>query len=189
MPAADSATAGGPSAWDRTDGSRPQDAFSRSSRPCGWGRVGNAGLPRPQISPLGPQAFETADGLMIIDNLISAQPVWFSFFLSFPAALRGGNSQGLCTDGLAERPRCGTGRVSPGVVAGEVLAGSESRRQRRCRWGGGRGREGFIPTLGLHSAITTVEAIKGLLITGLCPCTQSRHEGLKVTKRRVKKKS
>ena len=60
--------------------------------------MGNAGFPLPQISPLGPQAFEIADGLMIIDNLISAWPVWFSCFLSFPAALRGGDSQGLCPD-------------------------------------------------------------------------------------------
>lgn len=62
--------------------------------------------------------------------------------------------------------------VSAGVVEGEVAAGPESQACAPLRAGGWGGRVLIPTTLGLHAAITAVEAIKGLLITGRRPCTR-----------------
>lgn len=90
--ATDTATATGPPRGTSTHGSRPRDVVSCSSGPCGWG-AWIAGLPRPQIGPPGPQAFEVAASFGIIDGLVSARPVRFSFPLSCPLLREAGRSE------------------------------------------------------------------------------------------------
>lgn len=123
------------------------------------------------LSP-APGPFEVADSFMIIDNLISAQPVCF-FVFSFLSGL-------LCEGGIitayaltaSRRGHCaGTALLTQGSVKGEILARSKEQPVGPAGCGEERGRQGrertfILTTLRRYTAITIAEAVKELLITG-----------------------